>query len=700
MRHKLVILAAWLILSAVAAPAALNVTHNLTAQGFDAPHSSSVWADDRQATLRPRPTAEPQLLRGVTLAQGRALAGAAGMPAAWLHPVTGGGVLLLPPAGTPPAAVAPYLARFQAAGAEATPVTDRQLGLALNAAAESTLRTSLAVVLPILVVLLLLVFGSVAAAAMPLVIAIVGSLLALGAVDLLEDHIVLSTYLTDIVTFFALGVGVDYALFISTRFRQALGRGHDVAGAVREAMATAGRSVLFSGIAVALAISTLVIGGTSYWRGLALGGAIAVAAVLLATHTLLPALLSLLGERINWGRLPVLRAFRGVWPGLARFATGSPALAIGLGAVLLAVPAVFGPQLAMRVPANLAAMLPRSSQLRAATAAEGAVSGPGALTPFVIAVDYPTGMTDAATWQHVADLTRSLAALPDVASVSSPAGLGVSPTQLAALMARPSAAPPQLAAALTNFVNPAASPRLVVLYATARTGPDSAATAALMGRIRQAVAAATPAGGHSGVGGTVPTLHDFDQLVAARLPWIIGAVALVAFAVLLAATGALWQALLGVAMDALVALATAGILVLVVQRGSLGLQAQIPNTGVTPLIFVLLFGLSMDYEVILLHRVQEGVARGRRPVRAAREGLALTGSMITGAGLIMAVVFMALLSSPLEILQTLAVGMTAAILLDTWIVRTLMVPGTAALLGRYAFWPWGRSRGRHARAAP
>lgn len=694
-RYKYVILAVWVVLVGIAAPLAVNVTHNLTAEGFDAPHSASVWADHRLATLHPQPTAEPQLLRGVTLAQARALATASGLSASWLHPVSGDGVLLLPRAGLPPSALAPFLARLQGDGRKATPVTDEQIGHGINAAAESTLRTSSAVALPILIILLLVVFGSVASAALPLIVALVGSALALGAVDVLEDHIVLSTYLTDIVTFFALGVGVDYALFIGTRFRQALGRGRDVAGAVREAMATAGRSVLFSGIAVALAISTLLIGGTSYWRGLALGGAIAVVAVLLATHTLLPALLGMLGERINWGRLPPLRAFRGVWPALARFATVVPLLAIGLGVVLLAAPGASGPQLSMRVPADLATMLPRHSQLRAASATEARIRGPGAMAPFVIAVDYPGTLTEAATWQSVANLTRAVAALPDVASVASPTSLGVPTAQLAAVVAHPAAAPSQLAAGLTSFVNPGKSPHLVVLYATAKTGPDAPATGTLLGRIRKTVAAATPAGGRSGVGGAVPVLHDFDHLVAARLPWIIGAVALVAFVILFAATGSLWQALLGVAMDALVALATAGLLYLIVQRGSLGLPAQVPNTGVTPLIFVLLFGLSMDYEVILLHRVQEGVHRGLPAARAAREGLALTGSMITGAGLIMAVVFMALLASPLEILQSLAIGMTAAILLDTWIVRTLLVPATGALLGRYAFWPWGRHWGKH-----
>jgi RND superfamily putative drug exporter len=150
------------------------------------------------------------------------------------------------------------------------------------------------------------------------------------------------------------------------------------------------------------------------------------------------------------------------------------------------------------------------------------------------------------------------------------------------------------------------------------------------------------------------------------------------------------QSLLGVVFAGLVALATAGILVLTVQRGGFGLEALAPDSSITPLVFVLLFGLSMDYEVILLHRVQEKWRAGLASAEAAASGLAGTGAMITGAGIIMVVVFFGLITSPLEIMQTLAIGMTSAILLDTWIVRTLLVPGSIALLGRLAFWPWGR----------
>jgi uncharacterized membrane protein YdfJ with MMPL/SSD domain len=406
-RYKYVILVAWIVLAAVATPLALNVTHNLSASGFDAPGSSSVWASDQAGRLKPPPGAEPELLQGATLAQAQSIAQASGIPVAWLHPVSANSTLLLPAAGTPPTAVAPLLARFATGGRTAVPATDNQIGHEVNRAAESTLRTGFAVALPVLIILLLVVFGSVASAALPLAIAIAGSVLALGAVDILEDHIALSSYLTDIVTFFALGVGVDYALFISTRFRQALHRDKGVAEAVREAMATAGRSVFYSGLAVALAISALLIGATSYWRGIALGGAIAVFTVLLATHTLLPALLSILGPRVTWGRLPHIRAFRGVWPSVARFATVAPEVAIGLGVLLLAVPAIFGPQLTMRVPADLATMLPRNSQLRAANAVEASVRGAGTLAPFVIAVEYPSGLNSPATWQSVSQLTQA-----------------------------------------------------------------------------------------------------------------------------------------------------------------------------------------------------------------------------------------------------------------------------------------------------
>lgn len=716
-RHRRWVFAAWVLLAIVAAPLAARVTHHLTANGFTAPGSSAVWADRQSALLQAPARTPPTLAQGIPLARARAVARASGLSPAWLYPVPGGGVLVLLPAAAT-AQGRSLLGALHAAGARTTSLEAASLGQEINRDSKATLQHATILALPILLVLLLIVFGSIGSAVLPLIVAVFGAELALAVIDLLEAHLTLSVYLTDIATFLALGVGVDYALFISARFRQALGadREGSVGAAVGRAMATAGRSVLFSGLAVALALLALALGGTAYWRGLAVGGAVAVLSVLLATHTLLPGLLASMGRRVEWGRVlfgPLRRpaspplpspgqdgadgAGNGpgpVWRLLADWATRAPALSTALGVALLLVPAYFAPQLALRVPANLATMLPASSALRRATALQERLQGPGVLAPLVIALRLPMDVTTPAAWQAAARLTRRLERVPGVASVISPARAGAPPAELGALARALAAAPstPSASApaqALAAFVAPRTQPNLLVLFAIARTGPDRAATRRLVRALPGIIARAAPPGTRSAVGGTVALLDQFDRFTQTRLGWIIGGVALAAFTVLALATGSLLQAFLGVLLDALVALATAGILVLTVQRGSLGLIAQAPNMAVTPLVFVLLFGLSMDYEVILLHRIQEALRRTGRVGEAAREGVRLTGGMITGAGLIMVTVFLVLLTSPLEVLQTLGIGMSAAILLDTWIVRTFLVPGVTTLLGRFAFWPWG-----------
>jgi len=333
------------------------------------------------------------------------------------------------------------------------------------------------------------------------------------------------------------------------------------------------------------------------------------------------------------------------------------------------------------MPADLAVMLPTNSLQREATAVEQRVLGPGSIAPLPVALQLPGTVTDPATWQTVTVLTQRLAALPDVAQVLSPTSSGMTPVGLAQLAAHD----PQ---ALAAFINPAADAHLVALQVVPASGPDAPATRQLLTRVNTLLGQVLPAGARGGVGGAVAVLAAFTAHTNHRLPLVIGGAALVALVVLLLATGSLTQAVVGVLLDGLVALATAGLLFLIVQQGRFGLQAQPPNLTVAPLIFVLLFGLSMDYEVILLHRVQEALRRGLPLREAARTGIAQTGGMITGAGIVMVAVFVVLLVSPLEILQTLAIGMTASILLDTWIVRSFLIPGVTTLLGRAAFWPW------------
>jgi uncharacterized membrane protein YdfJ with MMPL/SSD domain len=685
-RRRWWVIAAWVMVLVAAAPLAKNVTHNLTAGGFDAPGSPAVWADNQLQRLKSLPTPAPLLVERASYGQVAEWVREAGIPSSSLHRIAGTDAVVFPP-GPSAASLAGFKAIARRHGATLLDVNQLSVGQKVINDTKSTLAQSLPVALPLLLILLLLVFGTVVAAALPLGVAAVGTVVALAVIDLLENSMTLSAYLTDIVSFLALGVGVDYALFISVRYRQALERhGGDRMAALDEAMAHAGRSVLFSGLAVALALSTLALGGNAYWRGIAVGGAITVGVVLITTHTLLPAVLGALGPRINWGRVPI-RAGRNLWHRIGDLIRTRPGWAFLAAVLLLGIPATQGPAIRMSTPANLAVLLPAHDPLREAVALAQRVQGPGTASPLVVAMELPDPVTSPAAWSQVETIAARLRQDPAVRSVESPTALAP-PNVLARAAQGAPGIPPALAAGLRGFAAPAQAPHLAVIYVTSRQGPDAAATVALVERIDRQLHRWLP-GRQAGVGGITALLHGFNRLTAQRLPRIIAAVAAVAFGVLLLATGSVWQALLGVGFDGLVALATAGVMVATVQRGSLGLLPLSPDSSITPLVFVLLFGLSMDYEVILLHRVQEFFARGRPPREAAAIGVTETGGMITGAGMIMVVVFLALILSPLEIMQTLAIGMTAAILLDTWLVRTLLVPSSIVWLGRHAFWPWG-----------
>ncbi len=691
-RRRWLVLVLWLLVLVASLPLAAHVTHNLSSSGFEDPRSRAVWAD-KQLNYVHTSGQGTWLVSGPSQARVASLARDQGIPAQDIRKVSSHETLVVPAQPIAPAALAGLRTTLRPSRAQVRSVDQVAVGEQVLADAKETLSHSLPFALPLVLVLLLLVFGSVASAALPLAVAGVGSSVALALIDLIEDKITLSAYLTDIVSFLALGVGVDYALFISVRFREELQAGRSVPEAIGEAMRHAGRSVLYSGIAVGLAVATLLMGGNAYWQGIALGGAVAVFSVLLATHTLLPALLAFVGRHIDWGRLRGMRRDGGLWPSIAAFIGRAPAVAVLLGLLLLAVPAWFGLSLQIRTPANLAVLLPPHDPLRKAVALQTRVLGGGVESPIVLAVKLPATVRDLTFWQTVQGITASAQRLQGVARVASPTALGVPVALLPSAAEDPAVAPPTLATALGSFVDPSAHPHLVLLYVTPHTGPDAKATLSLVHRLEADLPLWLPKGSQSGVGGVTALLDGFNRLTSQRLPYIIAGVALIAFLVLFGATGAIWQALLGVVFDAIVALATAGILVLTVQRGGLGFAALAPDSSITPLVFVLLFGLSMDYEVILLHRVQEA-ARNMGAAAAARDGLAATGGMITGAGMTLCVVFVALILSPLEIMQMLAVGMTTAILLDTWIVRSLLVPGSIALLGRHAFWPWGHRRGK------
>lgn len=676
-RRPWLVIALWLIVLAVCVPLVGRVADHLSAGGFTAPRSAAAIADQTTSHLRTPPSVPDTLVTGLGARELSRLVRESRLPNAWLRPVGLGGSLVLPVGAGRQAASFLHLAAGNGATEQA--VDTNTIGQAVSQQAVQAFKQSTIVAVPALLLLLPLVFGAFFPALLPLVTAGVGTVLCLALVSLLERYVPLSVYLLEIVTFLALGVGVDYALFVSTRFRTRVEEGAAVADAVTEAMRTSGRSVAFSAMAVSLAMAALVIGGTSYWVGLALGGALAVASVLSVTHTLLPALLTLIGRRVSAGRVPFAMPQWGIWRRLATWATARPLLALSLGVGVLVLPALASPAVRAQVPANTASMLPASSPLAEATAIIQAVRGAGSIAPLVVSVETRLPLSRAAAWEAVARTVRRIQGLSDVRSVESPTLLGMTSSDLArATSAKGSP--------LGDFV---AGTHVVDLFVTARTGPDAAATSALVARIAPA-AAAVP-GVEARVGGSVAAMRAFDQYIDRRLPLMALATALMAFLVLFAATRSWLQAVLGVCLNALVAAATAGILVLTVERGSFGLRPEPLNMAVAPLVFVILFGLSMDYQVILLHRIQERLRAGDSAAAAASHAVGTTGGMITGAGLIMVAVVAALLVSPFEILQSLAIGLVSAVLLDTLVVRTFVVPAMISLLGPRAF---GRSAPR------
>ncbi len=688
-RRKWLVVIAWCLIVVGTLPLALQVTKHLSSSGFDNPRSQAVWATNQLNNINPPASPSALLVSGISTQKAIAIGSRFGFSPSDFHALTPDHTLFLPQ-------VTDTLAKSTALSnaltrQKATTVSTDQASVGAKVAADSskTLGLSGILALPFLAILLLIVFGSVAAISLPLLVALAGSEVALAVVTLIETHITLSVFLTDIVSFLALGVGIDYALFISTRFRQNLDNGEDVETAVVDSMAHAGRSVFYSGIAVALAVSTLTLGGNAYWRGLALGGAIAVLCVLLATHSLLPSLMAIFGRHTHWGRV-FHRKNYGFWRGIGQRVSHKPRTALLIGLVLLLPLALFGPRIQMRTPANLASMLPTTDPLRQAVSLQQKIQGSGSIAPLAVVMVFPTTVSDPATWQAVARVTDKITPLANVQKVSSATQLGLSPTTLAQLISYPRHAPASLRAALANFISPQHDPHLVVVYVTAKSGPDHASINILAHTIDRHLAQWLPAHTRAATGGLVPLLQSFNQLTSSRLPLILIAVALVALVVLAVATGSILQALLGVLLDGLVALATAGFLYLVVQTGHLGFAPAPPDSSITPLIFVLLFGLSMDYEVILLHRIQEPLQSGQPIKNAVLSGVSTTGSMITGAGMIMVVVFLALLVSPLEVMKTIAIGLTFAVLMDTWVVRTLLVPSITVLLGRFAYWPWGQ----------
>ncbi|WP_051470873.1 MMPL family transporter [Patulibacter minatonensis] len=514
-------------------------------------------------------------------------------------------------------------------------------------------------------IVLLLTFGSAVAAGLPLVVALMGVGVALGVGGLLAAVVDTPDWAVQMALMLGVGVGIDYALIIITRFRTARAAGRAPHDATVEAMTTAGRSVLVAGGTVVVSLLGLYLMGLPYLHGVALASSASVLVVLAASLTLLPALLGFAGRRIERLRILGVRteprdpdgAPGARW---ARRVQRRPVLATVLSLALLALLAA--PATTLRFGFPDAGNDATGTAKREAYDLVTAGFGPGQNGPLVAVAATPRGAADRPALERLAS---GLRADRGVASVGAP---------------------------VANDRGTAA-----LIQVVPRTSPQSTATKDLVERLRDGPL--HRAGLQVDLGGATASAVDQGVATADRLPLFVGGVVLISFLLLVAAFRAPVVAAKAGVMNLLSIGAAFGVVGLVAQGGwagqLVGIDTPLPVPPFIPVImFAALFGLSMDYEVFLMSAIRERFARHGDAGAAVAEGVARTARVITAAAAIMVAVFAAFALSPEVFLKLMGLGLATAILVDATIVRMVLVPAVMQLLGARAWWSprWLRDR--------
>ncbi len=510
------------------------------------------------------------------------------------------------------------------------------------------------------IVILLVAFGSLLAMGLPILVALFGIGIGLGLVQLLSHTIATPDFATQLASMIGIGVGIDYALFIVTRYRQGLDEGLRPEHAVVRAIDTAGRAVVFAGTTVVISLLGLFLMGVDFVNGMAVGTSVTVAVVMLASITLLPALLGFAGRTID--RFSVRRRKepkpieQTMWYRWSRVVQRRPWPAAIAGLAFLLLLAI--PLLSMRLAFPDAGGNPKADTSRQAydLVAEG--FGAGFNGPLALAAEFPKGADTASTLEGLA--TR-LQQTPDVAAVVGPT---LSPSGDAAVIR----------------VIPKSSPQSVATTDLVATLRDDVIPAALRGSDVQV---------H--VGGLTASSIDVSERLAARLPIFIGAVLVLSFLLLMAVFRSLLVPLKAVIMNLLSIGAAYGVVVAVFEwgwgNGILGVEQTGPIAPFIPMMmFAILFGLSMDYEVFLLSRIREEYDRTGDNAVAVADGLASTARVITAAALIMVCVFGSFILGDATTVKLFGLGLATAILVDATVVRMVLVPATMELLGDRNWW--------------
>jgi RND superfamily putative drug exporter len=574
--------------------------------------------------------------------------------------------------------------------------------------------------LPIVAIVLFLVFTSAVAAGMPLLVAGLAIPTSLGLVYWVAQLTTMSIFVLNIASMLGLALAIDYSLFLVSRFREELARGREVGDAVARAVATSGKAVAFSGIAVAIGLSGLMVFPFATIRSIGLGSALVVGCSVFFALTFLPAVLGMLGHRVN--RLSLaglrhrLRGERGPivqaevvlevtdpghpsrWGRVARGVMAHPwRVLFPVIALLLALGTPFL-HLEQGVPG--AEVLPVGLESRDTFVAVQADFAPGETTPMVILADLSTDPTSPAGIAALQAYANRLAAVNGVSRVESfftitdpKTGLAVPPAQVQMLFALPAAQRPAgVAALLAQYVS-GDTARLDAISPYVASRPDATSLVTIL----RALPVDAPIT-RTELGGTAALGADFLSGQANRLPFAVGWTMLATAVILFLLFGSVVLPLKAVLMTLLSATASFGALVWIFQDGNLSrlLAFQSPGftvAGIPIIMFCVIFGLSMDYEVLLLSRIQEAWRRTGDNTASVVEGVVRTARVITGAALIMVCVFSAFVLADEVTIKSVGVGMAIAVAIDASIVRVTLVPAVMRLLGPWNWWapgPLGR----------
>ena len=510
------------------------------------------------------------------------------------------------------------------------------------------------------VVILLITFGSVVAMGLPLITALFALGVGLSLVTLGTHVLDTAEFAPQLALMIGLGVGIDYALFILTRFRNGLDEGMEARPAAITAIDTAGRAVLFAGITVIIALMGMFLLGINFLYGVAVAAALSVLMTMIAALTLLPALLSIVGRRVNKLRIPGYGRHAGVddagwWYRWSHEVQRRPKLAAVLsGAILIALCI---PTLSLRIGSNDAGTDPAGTTTRESydLLAEG--FGPGFNGPFSMVAALPGKGED----EGLQLLRKELKGEEGVASVTS------------------------------ITLNAAENTGVFQLYPT--TSPQSADTTELLNHIRNEVIPPVEAktGAQLHVGGITAIFEDFGDAISEKLPLFIGVVVLLSALLLMIVFRSVLVPLKAIVMNLLSIGAAFGIIVAVFQWGwgasIIGVDGTGPIISFFPIfLFSIVFGLSMDYEVFLMSRIHEEWEHTHDAGASVTRGLALTGRVITAAATIMVTVFASFMLGEDRIIKLFGLGLASAVFIDAVIIRSVLVPALMQLFGKRAWW--------------